>query len=40
MVMMAGELGTQLAGERATVGRLQKEGFAAELIVMPRAGHY
>jgi hypothetical protein len=29
-----------MAGERATVGRLQKEGFPAKLIVMPKAGHY
>jgi hypothetical protein len=40
VVMMAGEYGTQLAGERETVKRLQKEGFPAKLIVMPKAGHY
>jgi alpha/beta superfamily hydrolase len=40
VVMMAGELGSQLAGERATVSRLQREGFPAKLIVMPKAGHY
>jgi hypothetical protein len=40
VVMMAGEIGSQLQGERATVARLQKEGFPARLIVMPGAGHY
>ena len=40
VVLMAGEYGTQLAGERKTVTRLQKEGFRAKLIVMPKAGHF
>jgi hypothetical protein len=40
VVMMAGELGASLPGERATVAHLTKEGFRAKLIVMPRAGHY
>lgn len=40
VVLMAGEWGTQLAGERATVERLQREGVRAKLIVMPKAGHY
>jgi predicted esterase len=40
VVLMAGEYGSQLAGERATVQRLEKEGFRAKLIVMPKAGHY
>jgi alpha/beta superfamily hydrolase len=39
-VLMAGEWGSQLPGERQTVARLRKEGFRAELIVMPKAGHY
>jgi predicted esterase len=40
VVMIAGELGSQLRGERATIARLSREGFAAKLIVMPKAGHY
>ncbi len=40
VVMMAGEWGSQVTGERATVARLKKEGFPAEMIVMPKAGHY
>jgi hypothetical protein len=40
VVMMAGEWGTQRAGERATVERLKREGFPIELIVMPKAAHY
>lgn len=40
VVLMAGEWGTQLAGERETVARLRREGYPAKLIVMPKAGHY
>ncbi len=40
VVLMAGQWGTQIAGERATVAKLQKEGFPAMFIMMPSAGHY
>ncbi len=40
IVMIAGERGSSVAGERATVEALKREGFPARLIVMPGAGHY
>lgn len=40
VAMLAGEIGSQLPGERRTVQRLSAQGFRARLWVMPRAGHY
>ncbi len=39
VAMLAGEWGTQIAGERATVKRLRAQGFPAKLWVMKKAGH-
>jgi predicted esterase len=40
VALIAGELGSQLAGERKTAERLAKEGYPAKLWVMPKAGHH
>jgi predicted esterase len=40
VALIAGEWGTELSGERATVKQLRAAGFPAELFVMPKAGHY
>ena len=40
VAMIAGEYGSELAGERATVKRLKAAGFPAEMYVMPKAGHF
>ena len=39
VALIAGEWGTQLAGERKTVEALAAEGFPARLWVMPKVGH-
>jgi len=40
VALIAGEWGTELPGERATVKQLNAAGFPAKLFVMPKAGHY
>jgi len=40
VALLAGEWGSQIAGERATVAKLEKQGFPAKLWGMPKAGHY
>jgi predicted esterase len=40
VALLAGERGSQLAGERRTVQALTARGFPARLWVMPRAGHF
>jgi len=40
VAMVAGEIGTQLAGERETVKRLEKQGYPAKLWIMKGAGHH
>lgn len=40
VVMLAGEWGTQIKGERETVKRLQAEKFPALFLTMKNAGHY
>lgn len=40
VALIAGERGSQLAGERRTVQALTREGFPARLWVMPGAGHH
>jgi len=40
VAMLAGEIGSQVQGERRTVQRLSAQGMRAHLWVMPRAGHY
>ena len=40
VALIAGERGSQLAGERKTCDALKKQGYPAELWVMPKAGHY
>jgi len=40
VAMLAGEIGSQLQGERRTVARLSAQGLRARLWVMPKAGHY
>jgi alpha/beta superfamily hydrolase len=40
VAMIAGEYGSQLPGERATVKRLQAQDFPAKMFVMPKAGHH
>jgi hypothetical protein len=40
VAMVAGEIGGQVGGERATVARLVAQKFAARLWVMPKAGHF
>jgi pimeloyl-ACP methyl ester carboxylesterase len=39
VALIAGERGTQLAGERQTAETLAKEGFPIRLWVMPKVGH-
>lgn len=40
VALVAGEIGTQVAGERATAQKLDKQGFPARLWVMKGAGHH
>lgn len=40
VALVAGEIGSQLAGERKTAEKLAKEGYPAKLWVMPKAGHH
>ena len=40
VVLLAGEYGTQIKGERDTVTRLQAEHFPARFLTMKKAGHY
>ena len=40
VALVAGEIGSQLAGERATATKLQKQGYPARLWVMKGAGHH
>lgn len=40
IALLAGENGSQLAGERRTAARLAKQGFPARLWVMKGAGHH
>lgn len=40
VALIAGENGSQVAGERRTAERLAKQGFPARLWVMKGAGHY
>lgn len=40
VALVAGEIGTQIAGERRTAAALEKAGFPARLWVMKGAGHY
>jgi hypothetical protein len=40
VALLAGEWGTQIAGERATVERLRKQGYPARFWTMSKAGHY
>ena len=40
VALIAGEYGSQVAGERATVKRLTAQKFPAKLWVMPKAGHF
>lgn len=40
VALVAGELGTQVAGERQTAQRLERQGFPARLWVMKGAGHH
>ncbi|CAN5673575.1 hypothetical protein BH09MYX1_BH09MYX1_27730 [soil metagenome] len=40
VVLLAGEWGTQIKGERETVKRLQNEHFPALFLTMKKAGHY
>lgn len=39
VALIAGEQGTEIAGERTTVEALEKDGFPARLFVMKRTGH-
>jgi len=40
VAMLAGEWGSQIAGERATVAKLRAEHFRARFWAMPKAAHY
>jgi len=40
VALIAGEIGSQVAGERKTAARLEKQGFPAKLWVMKGAGHH
>jgi hypothetical protein len=40
VALVAGEIGSQLAGERATAQKLQKQGYPARVWVMKGAGHH
>jgi predicted esterase len=39
VAMLAGERGSQVAGEKATCESLAKQGYPARLFVMPKVGH-
>ncbi|MDB4934511.1 MAG: hypothetical protein JWP87_1483, partial [Labilithrix sp.] len=39
VALLAGEVGTEIAGERKTEAELTQAGFPAKLFVMPRVGH-
>ncbi|HSO37850.1 MAG TPA: hypothetical protein VLT33_35225, partial [Labilithrix sp.] len=39
VALVAGETGTELAGERKTAAALEEAGFPARLFVMPRVAH-
>ena len=39
VALLAGELGTEIAGERQTEAELVQAGFPVKLFVMPRVGH-
>jgi predicted esterase len=39
VAMLAGEWGSQLAGERTTCDSLAKQGYPIQLFVMPKVGH-
>jgi predicted esterase len=39
VALVAGEQGNEIAGERATVAALEKDGFPARLFVMKKTGH-
>lgn len=39
VALVAGEVGTEIAGERKTEAKLQADGFPAKLFVMRKAGH-
>jgi predicted esterase len=40
VALVAGEWGTQIAGERKTTAALQAQGFRAKLWAMPKVGHF
>jgi enterochelin esterase-like enzyme len=40
VALIAGEIGSQVAGERKTAAKLEKQGFPARLWVMKGAGHH
>jgi len=40
VAFLAGEVGTELAGERKTDAELTQAGFPSRLFVMPRVGHF
>lgn len=39
VALLAGELGTEIAGMRKTQAELEQAGFPSRLLVMPRVGH-
>ncbi len=40
VALLAGEWGSQIAGERATAQRLRAQGYPARFFTMQKAGHY
>ena len=40
VALVAGEYGSQIGGERATVKKLRAQHYPAQTFVMPKAGHY
>ncbi len=40
VALLAGEYGSQIGGEKATVEKLKKQGFPARFWTMSKAGHY
>lgn len=40
VALLAGQYGSQITGERATVEKLRKQGFPARFWMMSKAGHY
>ena len=40
VALLAGELGSQIQGERATVAKLRAQGYPARFWMMSKAGHY